>query len=245
MLIGQAINVFVPARLGDIVRSTMVETESTAYVLGTQFLRLALDTIMLAVLVIFLLFQVSLPQWWRGPGEALVVTSILVLLAVAGLIAGRRYLERLLVWLQQRWPFAWGRRFLGIAASFLYSVEVFSNPLIISVLAALTILIWVVYALVNYVLLAAVGIPPSWLAALFLLVVLLLGVAVPSSPGRVGVYHYLAVQALAVFGVDQSTALSFAIIQHLISVILPAVIGALLIWHSGLGTRVLSPREEG
>jgi uncharacterized membrane protein YbhN (UPF0104 family) len=45
--------------------------------------------------------------------------------------------------------------------------------------------------------------------------VLNLGMIIPSSPGYVGVYHFLAVQTLEPFGVTPSLALSFAIILHL------------------------------
>ena len=235
MLIGQAVNIFVPARLGDLVRATLIDSEPVAFVLGTQLLRIVLDLVMLAVLVLFLLFQVNLPEWWQGPGQALLVTSLLALLGVGTLVVGRRHLARLLRWLHPRWPLARGRRLLDVSASFLRSLEVFANPVLLMTLVGVSVVIWMFYAAVNYVLLGAVGAPVSWLAALFLLAVLLLGVAVPSTPGRVGVYHYLAVQALAVFGVDQATAVSYAILQHLITVILPSVLGALLAWKSGIG----------
>jgi hypothetical protein len=245
MLIGQAINVFMPFRLGDLVRATLVESEHTAYVLGTQMLRLALDTLMLAVVVLILLLQVSLPQWWRGPGEALMIIAVLALLAVSALVIGRRHFLRLVNWLGTYWPTRRGRFLVEGAGEFLRSVDVIAKPVLILTLVAWTLLIWLLYTAVNYILLAAVGAPLSWLAALFLLAVLLLGIAVPSTPGRVGVYHYLAVQALAVFGVDQATAVSFAILQHLITVILPAAIGALLAWRSGLTLRGRLQRPAG
>ena len=133
---------------------------------------------------------------------------------------------------------------MEIGLQFIRSADAFARPSLVIILLAITIVIWVMYAGVNYILLGAVGAPYSWLAAVFLLAVLQLGVAVPSSPGRVGVYHYLAVQSLAIFGVDQATAVSYAILLHLISIILPAMIGAILAWHSGLGLRAVSSRAE-
>jgi uncharacterized protein (TIRG00374 family) len=240
MLIGQAVNVFVPARLGDLVRATLIDTEHTAFVLGTQVFRIALDLAMLAALVVVLLFQAGLPSWWRGPGEAILVTTALALIVLSLMVAGRRHLTRLLNWMGSRWPLGRSRRFLDIGAQFVRSADAFGRPSLVFALLAITVLIWVLYATVNYILLGAVGAPYSWLAAVFLLAVLQLGVAVPSSPGRVGVYHYLAVQSLAIFGVDQATAVSYAILLHFISIILPAMIGALLAWHSGVGLRAMS-----
>jgi len=235
MLIGQAINVFAPFRLGDVVRASLVETENAAYVMGTQVLRIAMDLFILAALVLLLLFQVQLPAWWRGPGELLVMTSVVILLLLIGVVFARAFFVNLINGLAWRWPFSRGRGLFGAVGEFLRSLDIFDRPTTILQLTGLTILIWVFYTAVNTVLLGAVGSGYSMLAALFLLVVLQLGVAVPSSPGRVGVYHYLAVQALSVFDIDRGTAVSYAILLHLISVILPAGIGAILAWQSGLG----------
>jgi uncharacterized protein (TIRG00374 family) len=245
MLIGQAVNIFVPARLGDLVRATLIETEHTAFVLGTQVFRMALDLAMLAALVVVLLFQAQLPAWWRGPGEALLVTAVLALLAVVLLVAGRRHITRILNWLNDHWPFGRGRRLLEIGTQFVRSADAFARPSLVFALLAITVVIWAMYAGVNTILLGAVGAPYSWLAAVFLLAVLQLGVAVPTSPGRVGVYHYLAVQSLAIFGVDQATAVSYAILLHLISIILPAVVGAILAWHSGVKLRAAATEGNG
>jgi len=231
MLIGQAINVIVPARLGDLVRASLVETERTSYVLGTLLMQGALDLLMLAGLVMVLLFQLSLPGWWRGSGQALLFTSAMALLFVLGLVLGRRQILRLLTGVVERWPQLKGRRLLGIVEQFLRSLDAFNNPLTLGWAIFYSLLIWGVYGSVNYVLLAAVGVQPSLLAAFFLLVVLQLGIAVPSSPGRIGVYHYLSVQALAVFGVGGAQALTFAIILHLISIIMPIILGAGLAWQ--------------
>jgi len=251
MLIGQAINLFVPMRLGDIVRSTLVETETAAFVLGTQMLRIALDLLILAGLVVVLLFQVSLPVWWRGPGEVLLVTSAMAFLGLAGLVAGRRLIARFLSWLRPRWPFPRSRRLLDLATEFLRSLDVFASPVLLLVLVAWSAVIWAFYVAVNYVLLQAVGVPAesdlatAWLASMFLLVVLQLGIAVPSSPGRVGVYHYLTVQALGVFGIEQATAVTYAILLHVITVIIPTILGALLAWQSGIGLRPTQQQSAG
>ena len=69
MLIGQTINVIVPARAGDLARAAPVGTERTAYVLGTLLVQTALDLFMVAGMIVWLLFQVSLPGWWRAPGR--------------------------------------------------------------------------------------------------------------------------------------------------------------------------------
>lgn len=237
MLIGQAINVFLPGRLGELVQISLVKEEHAAYILGTQILRLTIDMFMLALVVILLLFRPNLPQWWRGPGEALLTMTLFAVLGIGALIVCRRPLLRFSIRIRQRWSSArWRSAFEG-AEAFLRSLDTMAKPSLLVALIIFSLLIWILYTIINYVLLAAVGIPASWLMALFMLAVLLLGIVVPSSPGRVGVYHYLAVQALAFFNVSQSTALSFAILSHLITIILPAALGAILTWRSGISLR--------
>lgn len=230
MLIGQAVNVIAPARLGDLLRASLVKEESVSYVLGTQVLQSALDLLMVAALTTLLLFQLSLPAWWKGSAQALLLTSGVVFAGVIGLIVGRKLILQFLTAMSAQWTWRYGRRALDFVAQFLRSLNSFRNPLVLGVSLLASVLIWGIYGAVNYLLLAAVGVQPSLLAAFFLLVVLQLSIAVPSSPGRIGVYHYLSVLALAVFGINNAQALSFAIILHLISIVMPIALGAILAW---------------
>jgi hypothetical protein len=247
MLIGQAVNVFMPARAGDIVRSALVETENAAYVLGTQMMTLAADLLMTSVLVLLLLTRIETPQWMRRPGELLLAVGALTLFGMIVLAYGSKYLQRALQWLEGKWSWPRGLGVLAMIREFLRSFILLKSPWLLITLSVITVVLWTLYTFVNWVLLEAAGVSLQWpesaAAALFVLVVLQLGVAVPTSPGRVGVYHFLAVQALAVFSVDQPMAVSFSILVHLISVIIPAGIGVLLAWRMGL--TVGKPKWEG
>lgn len=234
LLVGQAVNVLMPARLGDLARATLTGTGETAYTLGTLVVEKALDLLMLAALVVWLLSQATLPAWWRGSGQALVITSAVALAAVMALVVGRRWIARMLERLVTRWRHPLILRLSTVVSQLLFSLDTLGRLAQLLPVLAWSVLIWTLYGVGNYVLLGAVGERPSVLAALFLLVVLQLGIAVPSSPGRIGVFHYLCVQALAVFGVGGATALSYAVILHLISVIVPMAIGAALAWRLGV-----------
>ncbi|MBW2307156.1 MAG: hypothetical protein JRG73_09495 [Deltaproteobacteria bacterium] len=47
----------------------------------------------------------------------------------------------------------------------------------------------------------------------------------PSSPGYVGVYEFLCIQALAVFSVDKGHALEIALVMHTQFILLTVAIG--------------------
>lgn len=232
LLVGQAVNLLAPARLGDLARATLANGERMAFTLGTLVTELALDLLMMIALVVFLLSQVALPPWWRGSGRTFLVAAGAALAAIVAVVLGRRWMAGALGELTVHHP--WGRRVLDAARQLLLGLDNLGQPTRLLRLLGWSALIWVFYGAVNYVLLGAVRERLSILTALFLLVVLQLGVAIPSSPGRIGVFHYLCVRALSVFGVDGGKALSYAVTLHLISVVMPVVLGTALAWQRGV-----------
>ena len=81
-------------------------------------------------------------------------------------------------------------------------------------------------------------IPPA--AALLVIAATNLGAVIPSSPGALGIYHFMAVIALSVWRVDTSTAVAFAIGAHAISIALHIVFGISCAWIEGIGVRRLT-----
>jgi uncharacterized membrane protein YbhN (UPF0104 family) len=96
-----------------------------------------------------------------------------------------------------------------------------------------SVLIWLTAALTNYWVLAALGIVTPPAAALFGLFVLVAGINIPSAPGNIGVFEYLCVLALGVFGVERTAALSFGVLLHVLILLPPALGGLAAIWLGG------------
>ena len=57
---------------------------------------------------------------------------------------------------------------------------------------------------------------------------------IPSSPGFVGTYHWFCMQSLALYGVPDSQALSFAVVSHALNTLPFTVIGLLYFWKENL-----------
>jgi uncharacterized membrane protein YbhN (UPF0104 family) len=103
-----------------------------------------------------------------------------------------------------------------------------------------TVAFWLVAALTNFLLLLAFDLPPSPLAALFLLAVLQGGVAVPSTPGKVGVFHYLCQLALSVFGVPATVGFGYGLVLHVLVVGGVSAWAALTLWRHSWNLRRLA-----
>jgi uncharacterized membrane protein YbhN (UPF0104 family) len=83
--------------------------------------------------------------------------------------------------------------------------------------------------------LLALGIEvPLVMASLFVLVVIHIGLVVPSSPGRIGVFHYLCVLSLSIFGVEGALALAYGFVLHFIVVLPVVLVGLLCLWKENL-----------
>ena len=232
--IGMLLNSFMPARLGDLARAYLMgeaEAQGKTYVLGTIALEKLVDLALLVVSSLLLLTQMPFPNWLSRPTQvtaAMVALSIpvLVLLAWRGDVALR--LVGKLTSLVPSGLGAWLRRQAALA---LRSLTVLRHPSLTARLGAWSLVIWFLGALTNYIVLLAVGLSvPAWTSVL-LLVVLQAGVAVPSSPGRIGVFHYLTVLTLSLLGVDKELSVLYAIVLHLVVYVPMVVVGIASLWH--------------
>ena len=85
---------------------------------------------------------------------------------------------------------------------------------------------------VNYAVLRALNldIDAPVLAAFFVLIVLQVGTSVPSTPGKIGVFQYLVVLALAPFGIEGEPALTYGVLLHVVGFGPVVVLGGLWSW---------------
>jgi uncharacterized membrane protein YbhN (UPF0104 family) len=74
-----------------------------------------------------------------------------------------------------------------------------------------------VNALGYYVCFWAFGIPVSYMGALLLQGLLILGISIPSTPGFFGPFEAVIVAVLALYGVPHALAFSYAIAFHVTS----------------------------
>jgi uncharacterized membrane protein YbhN (UPF0104 family) len=104
-------------------------------------------------------------------------------------------------------------------------------------LVAITFLAWVSIVATSWTCAQAFHLDAPLTAILFANIVVALGMLVPSSPGYVGVFHYLATVALAPFGVPKEIALGYAIIWHATNYLTLSVTGMIALGVHGASLR--------
>jgi uncharacterized membrane protein YbhN (UPF0104 family) len=66
-----------------------------------------------------------------------------------------------------------------------------------------------------------------------------IGSAVPSSPGRIGVFQYLVILTLSFLVVDKNVALGYSVLLYLVIYVPNALIGIFCLWHEKITWQTL------
>jgi uncharacterized membrane protein YbhN (UPF0104 family) len=84
--------------------------------------------------------------------------------------------------------------------------------------AAWSIVTWGVGIAANYAFMRAFGVE-SWIAAMALIAVLMIGVALPPSIAALGIWEGLTMLTLSAFGVPPETGLAIGLISHAVIIV--------------------------
>ena len=244
LLIGQMLNIVVPARAGEVARIFFMgrlQGRSRARTLGTIAVEKWLDIVMLLLLLLLVPAFISLPPWFRDSRGALAAFAIAFFAAALLISYGKDWLLTLVKQLSRFLSENWRERVHRAADLALGSLDVLWSPWVGLQLQGWSLIIWSLSILVNYVVFLALDLSLPFAVALFLLAVLQVGVAVPSAPGKLGIFHYLCALALAPFGVDKSVALSYSVLLYLAVFGPPLLLGAFFIWWESVRRREVKP----
>ena len=243
--IAQLANAVLPGKVGPLVRAYLAGqgmAGGMAFALTTIVGEKVVEgmSLLLIALAILPFLQTSLLSgqlpWtaWLSAALLLLILGLMVWLAFRQQAVIRR-LER---WLG-RWP-----RVLDLARSALSALDVWRRGRAVLALWIWSMAIWAITILLNQLILWSLDIRVPAVAPFVILVVSQVGVRLPSSPGSIGVLHYLSILALSLFGVDKSIALGFGIILHLVIYLPASLLGLLFLARSGYSLRRLQRASE-
>jgi uncharacterized protein (TIRG00374 family) len=252
--IGMMVNNVVPARAGEIARAYAL-TRETSVPFATSLASLAVDRLFDAIVLLLLaalaLLDPALSSSDTLAGRPLSAFAVgagtLVFVLVAGLYAFVFFpsqLLRLFELFARRVSPAVEERGRKVLQTFVQGLSVLRSPGRFAAVFGWTLAHWLVNAFSFWLAFKAVGITAPFSAALFLQAFIALGTAVPALPGFFGIFEYMSVQGLAVYGVGQEQAATWAIGFHLFSFIPITLIGAYYFTRLGVRLRDLQPSPD-
>jgi len=232
--VGLMVNAFLPTRLGEFARAYLMgeaETDSKVYVLGTVAVEKASDLLSLLILILLLLSQMALPEWLADPARSTALVLVILVPCFILLVWQRDFVLRIVDRVSHLVPVAWREWLVRQTGYGLASLDVIRRPRQLIGLFGWSLVVWSLSALTNYLVFLSMRIAlPVW-ASLLLLAVLQIGTAVPSSPGSIGVFQYLVILTLSIFGMDKNVALGYSLILYLVIFVPIALLGIWGLWH--------------
>jgi len=249
---------FLPLRAGELVRALFLgkrESIPVARIVGTILLEKLFDFLAIGVMLAVLVVMIPSRTEVRVGGGSIAAVILLGFGFVVALAEWRAPTLRLVKQIEARLPLGLGARIRleHAATQFAEGTDSLRVPLLWVPLLGWTAVTWLFAFATVWAGCLALNTEPGVPALLFLIVLTSSGQAVPSSPGYVGVYHYLATLALTTFGVVPATAIGIAVITHAFSYGPLVVVGLIALWTggytfgdvlaglSGRGARVTNP----
>jgi uncharacterized protein (TIRG00374 family) len=226
-------NNFLPARAGELVRTFMISSRSeleNAYVLATALSERVADAVVLVVIsAVVLLILPAQTGWVAAAARPFAILGLLGALAIAvvpllGSVA-RSAIERAPL------PHALRPRLITAMEHGLRGMRAFHDARRLSGFLGLTILIWSLDALGTVVVGAALGLRIPISVAFLLMAGLGLGSALPSTPGYVGIYQFVAVTVLTPFGFSRTDAIAYILVAQALMYVVIGFWGSLGLWR--------------
>jgi len=228
--IGFLANNVLPFRTGELARSAAIHKGAGLpfpSVVGSLALERMLDMGMVAAIAFLALQVAPLPALVRT--AALGTAALVAIGLVAVVVLARREWREADAGARGPLPLVW-----NTWVRFSAGLKAMSSPRAIAVAIALVAALWALALASMALRLEAFGLDATPSLALTLLTCLGFGVAIPSAPGYVGVYHAAAAFALELHGVDHATAAAFALFSWILDVGVGSALGAVSLSIEGL-----------
>lgn len=236
--IGYLVTSLLPFRLGDLVRCYLVGREpgiSVGQALSTVVIERVID-----MMVILVLFGTAAPLSPGIPSElatagtligaATLIGFILLVLAARVRHQAIEFVERLMGRLRVSNIALWSNR----VRSLLDGLSILTSWKRFVPVMALSVMLWATIVLAYWGGLKGFWTEATLPASVITLCAAAFGVAAPSSPGFVGVFHGSVMLGLSVSPATPEQATGFAIVYHAVSTYLVNVgLGLVGLWRSG------------
>jgi uncharacterized protein (TIRG00374 family) len=241
---GYFINNIFPFRLGEISRALFMGNTLAihpAKILSSIVVERVFDLIILAILILTMLpyaFGLDINQAYIW---VLLITMVLGLLILIFMVRNQDFVIKQLTRLGKKIPLL-EKMVLPLVYSFLDGFNVLTKPsqFVFGFLGVSGS--WFI-SLIQYSLFLKLMVPEAdWWWGAFSNVAMALGIALPSAPGGVGIFEGTIIAVLKLFEINETTALAYALVLHVVHFLITAVIGLFALYRDGISLKGLFSR---
>jgi uncharacterized membrane protein YbhN (UPF0104 family) len=207
--IGYLLSAILPLRIGDVARAVLIGSVPP--------ITIARGVSTMALLPFALSGVEEMPDWMRAGAQGMGIAAIGTIIVLIVAANQRERATRLVESFLDHIPFLNAEAWAARTDSFLAGLESLTSLKDGAYLIVLTIATWLPIILAYYATLLAVNLEPNLVMASFVVCAAALSVALPSSPGQIGVFHAGVIAALQVWGQPEGQAASFAFLYHAVN----------------------------
>jgi len=218
----------IPARIGELARPYLISKRSSirmSSALGTILVERVFDSFTVLAFAMIVLFFTDLPPWMIKSSIIFFLLALVMLCFIIFLILRRDAALKLINGILSKLPGKFAHKIDELIHHFIDGFQIITNIKLFLYLFFLSALIWLVDVLAIYILLESFGFGLPIMASFVLMIILIVGIAIPTAPGYIGNWHFACVLALSLFGLAKAEALSFALVYHFLSMIIVVVLG--------------------
>jgi uncharacterized protein (TIRG00374 family) len=245
MLIGMFINNVLPARLGEVARGYVLARKkgfSFTYSFSTVLLDRFFDLTGLLLITFIFFPSASLPP--RVSQGIYVIMGVLVLCVLMIILLSRKsfadHISERFTRLEKSFFSKFAKRIVEIREN----LTRIGSPMTIIYFVIISFFTWLSMSAALYCVTKALGVSVPPYCIPFVCALLNIGITIPSSPGYVGVYQFLLVYLLSIFGVPKPEGFTISIIYHASWYIPYTVVGFLLLLREHLHIKDIQRLEE-
>jgi len=218
----------IPARIGELARPYLISKRSSikmSSALGTILIERVLDGFTVLAIAVIVLLLTDLPPWMIRSSIIFFLLALGMFCFIIFLILRRDAALKLINKILSKLPGKFAHKIDELIHHFIDGFQIVTNIKFLLYLFFLSALIWLVDVLAIYMLLKAFGFNLPVMASFVVMIILIVGIAIPTAPGYIGNWHAACWLGLSLFDVAKTEALSFAVVYHFLSMVIVVVLG--------------------
>jgi glycosyltransferase 2 family protein len=232
-MVGYLGNAYLPARLGEIIRSVylgQISGEGGSFIFATALVERLLDVIALVLIgTASMLLQSQISSLVKSAVSIMAIAGGIGLAIIVILPFQENWISAFLLKLPL--PNHLGRKITEQIARFLVGMRSLQNLRSLGLFFLLTVMIWLLDGLGNVIGVHIIGQTLTLGQALILLAALGLSSAIPSTPGSIGIYQFVAISVLVPFGFSRPQALAYILISQVANYGVVSFWGLIGLWR--------------
>jgi uncharacterized protein (TIRG00374 family) len=236
-----------PARIGELARPYLIANKSQigmSAAVGTILVERVFDCLTVLFILVIALFFIPLPTWLIRSGVAFLLITLIIFAVMIFMIMKREVSLRALNSLFRKLPEKYTLKLNHLFHQLIDGFKIIIDIKLFLYVALLSILIWLIDVTAIYLMFLAFGftLPPA--AAFVVMIVLMIGITIPTAPGLIGNWHYSCILGLSLFDIPKADAFAFSVIFHFIAVGIVIILGMMFLPFNKFSLSDLSRQDK-